>query len=195
MFIRQFTTGLILGLIALLAACAPPPPPTATPIPTETLTPTPDASPTPLARPTLPPTWTPTFTPTEPFVPATATEDPRVQQVLDNPSPPGVCDSFRPDISRNPSSIVIGSAVQVYWNAPLDATQYEVALFDDRGFRIDVRRTDETTARFDADLFEPNRQYGWAVIPFGEGFDPLCLPQGGEFRVEFPTITPAADEG
>jgi hypothetical protein len=181
--------GVVL-LLVLLAACAQTPPPTATPEP-PTATPPPAATSTPFIRPTLPPEWTPTDTPTEPAAPPTPTDDPRVQQLLDNPSAPGVCDTFAADPQRNIASVVAGSSVQVFWQPALDAAQYELGLFDDRGFRIDVIRTPETTHLFDAELFQPGRTYGWIVIPFSSEFEPLCLPQGGEFRVEFPTITPA----
>lgn len=182
---------LVIVLLSLgLAACAQTPPPTATPAP-PTVTSSPAPTSTPFNRPTLPPEWTPTDTPTDQPEPPTATPDPRIQQILDNPSAPGVCDNFGPDVARNINSVVAGSAVQVFWLPALDATQYELGLFDDRGFRIAVVRTEETTYVFERELFEPNRTYGWIVLPFGSEFEPLCLPKGGEFRVLFPTITPA----
>ena len=145
------------------------------------------ATETPLSRPTLPPTWTPTVEPTpEPtrtpagsnYVAATTPGgevDPRV----------GNCLQFGPDLARNPSSVIVGNPVTVYWNPSGGGVfYYEVVLRDANGLEVDSSRRVPSSRQytFSANLFDFNSVYTWTVTPFNSAADAICEPRTSELR-------------
>lgn len=189
----KLLAGVLLIVMGILAACAPPAPeapadaPTveeASPEPSETPTRAP-ATETPFRRPTLPPTWTPTpeptLAPTEPTstLPFIANATTGANMLVGN------CLQFGPDLTRNPTSVVVGNAATVYWNpAGGGVFYYEVVLRDANGAEVDLSRRQPSSRQytFTADLFDFNSVYTWSITPYNSAAEPICESRTSELR-------------
>jgi len=150
--------------------------PTATPVP---------PTPTPLRRPTLPPTWTPTHTPTELPAQPTATPQPVTSSNADVDPRLADCLQFGPDYSRNPTTVVVGNPVTVYWKpAGGGGFYYEVVLRDLNGNELDLSRRMPSSRQytFSQNLFQFNQVYTWSVTPYNSRAEPICPTRTSELR-------------
>ena len=190
---KLFAAGVLLIMMSFLAACAPAPagqapvdapPAETTPEPSETPTRAP-ATETPLRRPTLPPTWTPTPEPTVAPTEPTATLDVIANATTGADIRIGNCLQFGPDLARNPSSVVVGNSVTVYWNPSGGGVfYYEVVLRDANGMEVDSSRRVPSSRQytFSANLFDFNSVYTWTITPFNSAAAAICESRTSELR-------------
>lgn len=189
------TFALLMVGMLLLAACAqeevviptliPTPTPEVIEAPVEVEQPTAAPTDVPVDRPTLPPTWTPTDEPSPTAIP-TQTPDPTIEELI-SVVETDECRDFGEDAERNPNEVFIGAPITVFWIDLPTAFEYEVTLFDQRGFPIHQGTTEEASYTFPEDLFEGNQLYGWHALPRDFNSVPRCPPRGGEFRTLVPS--------
>lgn len=191
----KLTVGVLGWVVVLLfVACAPAPAavePTVAPLPQPEVTAeqmdAPGTAPTetPLQRPTLPPTWTPTPESTaEPTV-ATATLDFVANANTGADVRLGNCLQFGPDLARNPTFVVVGDPVTVYWTpAGGGVFYYEVVLRDANGNIVDSSRRVPASRQytFSGNLFDFNSVYTWSITPYDSSADPICDSRTSEMR-------------